>query len=110
MRHSGAETDAGEQLSRPSSRRLFRPPANSEWHHHVLESRELTEQVMKLEHESDGPVPQLPKLHLVSAVNRLASNYNIPTRGLVERTQNVHQGALARAARADDGDHLTTLN
>src|SRR6267143_5067546 len=110
MRHASAEPDSRQQLCRAAPRRFFRSPADSEWHHHILESRKLAQQVMKLEDESNSAVPQLSKLHLVAAVNRLTPNYNIATRRLVQRPEDVHQRALAGAAGADDGDHLPSLN
>ena len=65
---------------------------------------------MKLEDEPNSAVPQLSKLHLVAAVNRLTSNYNIATRRLVQCPEDVHQRALAGSAGANDGDHLSSLN
>src|SRR5467141_4846181 len=110
MRHASAEPDSRQQLCRAAPRRFLRSPADSEWHHHILESRKLAKQMVKLEDEPNSAVSQLSKLHLVPPVNRLTSNYNIATRRFVERAENVHQRALAGSAGADDGDHLPALN
>src|ERR1700674_2716855 len=110
VRHSSAEPDSREQLGRAAPGRLLRPSADSERHHHVLESRKLPKQVMKLKHKTHCAVPQLSKLHFVATMYRLTSNYNIATRRLIQRAKNVHQRALAGTTGPDDGNHLTPLN
>src|ERR1700737_1268669 len=110
MRHASAEPDSREQLCRAAPRGFLRSPADSERHHHILESRKLAKQVMKLEDEPNSAVTQLAEVHLIATVNRLTSNYNIATRRLIQRPEDMHQRALAGAARANDGDHLSPLN
>src|SRR5436309_172746 len=63
--------------------------------------------MVKLEHETDGAIPQLAQLGLVPAVDGLTPDYYIAARRFVQCSEHVHQRALPRAAGADDGDHLT---
>src|ERR1043166_4997027 len=62
---------------------------------------------MKLKHKADATVPQLAQRLLITTLHRLATDYYIPARRLVQCPQHVHERALASAARADNGDHLT---
>lgn len=66
--------------------------------------------MMKLEDEADGAVSELAELALVSPVNWLSPDYYIAARWLIQRPEDVHQRAFAGATRADDSDHLPTLN
>src|SRR6267143_1963287 len=102
MRHASAEPDSRQQLCRAALRRFLRSPGDSEWHHHILESRKFAKQVMKLEDEPNSAVSQLSKLHLVPPVNRLTSNYNIATRRFVERAENVQIVPIAADVRLVD--------
>src|SRR5438105_5731698 len=106
MGHSRAETDARQQLRRPAPGVFVRLAADSQRHHHVLESRELPQQVVKLKDKADSAIAQLTELGFVSAVHRLATDYYISARRFVQCSENVHQCALSGAAGADYGDHL----
>jgi len=65
---------------------------------------------VKLEHEPNGAIAQLAEFRLIAPVNRLATNYYIAARRLVQCPQHMHERTLAGAARADDRDHLTSWN
>jgi hypothetical protein len=83
MRHPRAQADPRQQLGRSASRFLLGLPPDTQWHHNVLESGKLAQQVMELKDESDGSIAQLTELGLVSTVHRLASDYYIPARRFV---------------------------
>ena len=50
------QADAREQFLRARARRRRLTPGDAQRHHHVLERGELAQQVMELEHESDGAI------------------------------------------------------
>lgn len=110
MRHSSAQTNPGQKLGGPAAGPVFRPSADAQRHHNVLQRGELAQEVMKLKHETDGTVPQQPELRLVPTVNRLATDHHVATGGFVERAEHVQQSALPRTAGPDDGDHLATVD
>src|SRR6266516_3119469 len=66
--------------------------------------------MVKLKHESDGPVAQLAQLGLVASMHRLASDYYISARRFVQCAEHVHQRAFAGAAGAHNRDHLAALD
>src|SRR5690606_22216462 len=73
---------------------------------HVLERGELAQEVMKLKHESDLPVPHRGELlRRQVAVGRSIEAYGAVGR-LVQRAEEMQKSALARAARAHYRDEL----
>ena len=76
-------------------------------HHDVLERGELPKQVMELEDEPDLPVPHRRELGLGLLAVGAAVETHRAARRRIERAEQVQQRALARSARADDGDELT---
>src|SRR5687767_8599346 len=62
--------------------------------------------MVELKHEANRSISERCQLLLIESVDRLTANDDISTRRLVQCTENVQQGALARAARSNDGDHF----
>src|SRR5256885_16204826 len=64
--------------------------------------------MVKLEHKSELPVPELRRASGLEIGISRAVQPNIAARGAVERAEQMEQCALARARRADDGDECAT--
>ncbi len=86
------------------------PTSDPERKRNVFKCRKLAQQVVKLENESDPPVAHRGEF-LIRATRKAAlRKKNFARRRAVEAAKYVHQGALARSALADDGQHLTGLD
>ena len=57
VRHAPGQAHRGEQLLGPRAGPLVSLPSDQQRQHYVLQRGELPEQMMKLEHEPDLPVP-----------------------------------------------------
>src|SRR5262249_37428998 len=68
------------------------------------------EQVEVLEEEADAPVAQPGKLVGAEAGNLLAGEVVAAGGGAVEAAEAVHEGGLAGAGRADEGDELALVD
>ena len=78
--HPAAQPHSRQQLFGAGTRLLFGDPRDSQRHHHVFESGKFPQQVMKLKHESDRPVPQPRQTLLASPLHGLAADHQLPTR------------------------------
>src|SRR5574341_49653 len=76
-------------------------------HHHVLEGRELRKEMVELEHEADAFVPEPRDPVVTHGIEVRAAVEHFATRGPLQASQDMEQGALADARGADDGEHLT---
>ncbi len=108
--HAAGEVHGGQQLFGPAAGARLLPPPDQQRHHHVLERGELGQQVVELEDEADLPIAQVVLLLggqrlILGTVQRDAAAGRF-----VEGAEEVQQGALARTARADDGDDLATVH
>src|SRR2546423_9371882 len=108
MRHARTEPDPRQQLRRSASGDVLRFAPYPLWHHHVLESGELPEQMMKLENEAHRAVAQLAELSLISTVHRLTPDYYIAARWFVQCSQHVHKRPFPRPTDAHHRNHFLT--
>ena len=74
-------------------------------HHHVLERRELGQQVVELEHEADGLVAKRRQGLRPHPADIVPREVDLAGRGGVERADEVQQRALP-SARTPDDRHL----
>ncbi len=102
-----AESDLLEELLRLLLQGRAAHASDEAGHHDVLEGGELGEQVMELEDEADALVAECREL-TARELGDVAALAGDRTRcGQVEGAEQVEQGALAGARRADDADHLS---
>ena len=83
---------------------------NERRHGDVFQRRELREEVMKLEDESYGLVPKTRKRPVIRFKNILPLIAHLPGIRAVQRSKDVKQRTLARAAGTNDAYHLSPLN
>ena len=106
--HPLGEADAGEELLGTvhrlrAARGITRRECGDE---DILQHGALREQMMGLEDEANLPVARGREGEFVEGVEALAVEEEFAGVGQVERADEVEQGALAAAARPDDGDGL----
>src|SRR3954468_11584387 len=101
MRHPRPQTHAFEERRRTVPGTRLAPAGDTQWHHHVLERAEFAKQVMKLEHESDVPVPEGRQRVLVESRQLVSFQSYTAARWTVETAHDVEQRALSRSARSD---------
>ncbi len=76
----------------------------------VLESAHAGQEMKGLEDEPDPLVAQLRPLVQAQPRGVAAVQEEAPLVGLVQKTEHVHEGGLARARRADEGQELAPLD
>src|ERR1043166_5821232 len=77
---------------------------------HVLRGRRGADEVVTLEHEAEGLAPE-PSEFVTIQFRHVAAGQPIASIGrAIEAAQNVHQGRLAGARLAHDGDELPRVN
>ncbi|HEX7779284.1 MAG TPA: hypothetical protein VF424_08610 [Vicinamibacterales bacterium] len=87
-----------------------RQPRNSEGHLDVFERRELRQQVMELEDESDMAIPESHACGVIHLIDRGVTDANRPGVEGIEAAQDMEQRALADTGRADNRDHFALLD
>ena len=107
MVHAPAQPHPGEQFLGPPPTRRQVAPGNSRRHHHVLQRRKLAQEMMKLKDEAHFLVPNDCQLFVRAPFERLAVHHHAPRRWTVQRSENMQQRALPRAARSHHGNHLS---
>src|ERR1051325_982540 len=107
MAHATGEPHSAQQLLSAATSPLIVPTRNAQGHHDVLERAELSEQVVKLEHESNSTIPKRRQLLIRLLFDALARDGHTAAGGLIEGAEQVQQGALARPAGSDNRDHFS---
>jgi hypothetical protein len=124
-RHSGALLLTARQLRGTVIRTMTEPDArqqflgayarhgrflatNAQRHHHVLERRELAQQVVELEDEAHGAVPECRQVIVGAVGERLSREDDFTTIGAIERAEYVQQCALPGPTGSNNSDHLST--
>lgn len=104
------QPDLRQQPVRPGLDLLVRKATVDEHgHHDVLPCGEGRDQEMVLEHEADGVAAQMRDLGIAERGGILPLDQE-PARGRpVEQADDVEQGALARAGRADQREELAVI-
>ena len=100
MGAAAAQPHRIQQLPRARLRLGSRGAGDQQRQGHVFQGGEVAQQMMKLEHESDSPVPELGQAVGVELVVRRAAEPDLPRGGKIQRAEQVEQGALARPALA----------
>ncbi len=95
-----------EQGARPLARFGQGPAGDEHRHHHVLEGRELGQQVMELEDEPQGAVPELPQGVLVEREHVLPGHHHAPALRAVQAAEDMEERRLPHSRCAHDRDHL----
>ncbi len=90
--------DRGERLSSQEQR-----------HRHVLQRRELWQQIMKLPYESDFTVAEIRSGIGIQRTEGQTCTVNLSAGGAFQRCQEVKQRSLAHAGFADDYQHFSLL-
>ena len=104
------EADGSEEVRRAPPGGLPGGASDELGHHHVLERRELPQQVVKLEDEPDEPVPDLAGLPRPQTGEVHAAQPDRTAARAVERAEEVEERGLPCPARADDRDRLPLRN
>jgi len=79
-------------------------------HGHVFNRREFRQQVMKLPDVSNRTVAKIRGCLIGKRLQLKLGAVYVTLRSTIKRSEDVQQGALARATLADDGDHLPLPN
>src|SRR5690606_35156985 len=77
---------------------------------HVLHGVGTGNQVVALEHEAERLAAQAGQLVAVQLADLAAGEQVLAAAGPVQAAEDVHQGALAGAGAADDGDEFTPVD
>ena len=105
---------ARSDLLEPHTGRRFgivRPGSGvGERQHHLAQGRRARQQIELLEHEADGPIPQLASASPDSLPTFAAGNMQFASGWHIQRANQVHHGRLAGAGRPHDGDELAFAN
>jgi hypothetical protein len=79
-------------------------------HHHVLHDGERSDEVMKLEHEAEVARAQPREGLVLEQLCTLAADPYLACRRAIEQTDEIEQGALARARGADHRRELAVFD
>ena len=110
MRHAVGEAQEIQYLLRFPLRGGGFLPGDQRRYHHVLQRRELRQELVELEDEADVLVAESGQL-LATEAARLRAVYNeAPAIRRVQRADNLEQGGLARAAGAYDRHDLARVD
>jgi hypothetical protein len=101
-----AEPQLGEELLGPAPHLGLGLAGDQTGHHHVLEGRELGQQVMELKHEAEGAVAELPEPRLGEREGVLPCDVDASALGPIERPQHMKQRRLADAGGPGDRQHF----
>ncbi len=91
-----AQTHTLEQSTRTRTRRRHVHAAHQKRHRDIFERGEFGQQVMKLVHETDRTVAQIPASFLAELVNVLAIHQHFPRRRPVQAAEQLQEGRLTR--------------
>jgi hypothetical protein len=83
-----------------------RPPGQQQRQGHVLDRRQLGDELAELEHEPEAPPAQLGAGAVAHPVDAVPVEPDLARVGRQDAGQAVQQGRLPRAARAHEGDDL----
>ena len=110
--HAVAQAHALEHLRRALAPFAFRPGVGrvADRHHHVLQRARPRKQVERLEDEADHAVAQVRALVGGGAGDLVAVQPVLAGGRVVQAAEDVHQGALPRAADAHERDQLAAVN
>src|SRR5688572_4633643 len=89
---------------------LPRRSANDSGHHGVFQHRELRQQMVKLENKTYTPVSKSCKVDGTQVEDARSAHEDRTACWTVQTAQQVKQGALARAGRADDRNQTAGRN
>ena len=81
-------------------------PAYQGRHHGVLQRGKFRQEVMELEHEADGTVPEQGQGRIVPAEDILPVEEHLPGSRPVQGPQDMEQGALPGTGSPDQGNRL----
>src|SRR5437762_6524473 len=101
-----AEAHTSQQLFSTRAGLRQRHPRDAHRHLGILECGELRQEVMKLEDESEPPVPERDPLRVRQFGQVDVANRDGAAVRMVEPAEHVQQGALADAGRPDNRHHL----
>src|SRR4051794_19876961 len=96
------QADAIEQTPRPGAGVGHLHPPDEQWHRHVLERRELGQQVVELIDEAESTIAYRAPLLLALLVNVLTVHQHMTGGGAVESSEDLEQCRLAGARRTDN--------
>ena len=105
-----AEAHRLQQVARALAGLMHALPAQQHRHHHVFKRGELRQQVMELVDEAQRTVAQAAALGIGQRAHLLPGHEHLACSGHVKPTQQVQQGALAGAGRAQDRYRLAGLH
>src|SRR3569623_3054736 len=103
------EADPRERLLRARRALLRRDAAVHERQRDVLHRGRARQQLEALEHEAELAIAHVRALGIGESLHVLAREPVLPARRRVETAEDVEQRRLARAAGADDRDHLALV-
>ena len=106
MAHATCQAHLRQDLFGARTRRARRRAADQQRHHDVLQSRKLAQEMMKLEHKTELPVPQFRRPARVEIGIARAIQPDVSGRRTVERPEEMEQRAFPCPRGADDRDEL----
>src|SRR5690606_9235576 len=107
MREARTQAHPFEQIARPPLGLGGTLASHQQRHGHILERRELRQQVMELVHETQLVVAQRAALALAELVDVAPGHLDGALVGPVKAAQHLQQGGLARAGSTHNRDTLT---
>ncbi len=102
------ESDARQQRARARRGRHRAFSSHQQRHRHVLQRRELGQQVVKLVDEADAAIAQCAAVALRQRVNVLPRHQYLARVGTIEAAENLQQRGLAGSGCADDCQPFAT--
>lgn len=106
VRDSIGQADHIERLDRPRSPLNGFHALIEQRYLDVLHDRQLADEIEGLEYEADLAAADLADLVVLELGDIVTVEQIRASRGLIQTTQDVHEGALARARSTHDGDKL----
>ena len=108
----GARTqpDIGEELARTLDARSAGHLRLGEGQLDVLERRQRRHEIEALEHEADVQQPEARRVGVAHSIDAFAADLDAPAARPIDSAEEIEQGRLAAAGRADDGEVVALVH
>ena len=104
-----AKAHVVEQLRRPLRRNLLRQRADHLRHHHILQRRELGQEMVELVDKADVIAPDRRALIVAHGAAGLAAHIDLALIGTLQQAGQMQQRGLAGAGGRDKRHHLAAI-
>jgi len=110
VRHPITKTHIVQYRFRPCKSLLPGHAADQGRHHRVFKAAELRQQIVKLKHKTDGPVPERSQFFFRPTENIQTIKQNFSRSRMIQRSQNMDKRCLSRTGNPKNSQGIPIFN